>query len=87
MEFFFTMRKLIIALIGTAMLLSAAGCGNKDILNTNYTYTKAIITLENGEVIEGEIENWTDYGDQIQVTMDGNVYLVHSSNITLINER
>ena len=83
------MRKLIIALIGTAMLLSAAGCVNKDILDTNYTYTKAIITLENGEVIEGEIENWTDYsdGDQIQVTMDGNVYLVHSSNITLINER
>ena len=83
------MRKLIIALIGTAMLLSAAGCGNKDILDTNYTYTKAIITLENGEVIEGEIENWTDYsdGDQIQVAMDGNVYLVHSSNITLINER
>lgn len=83
------MRKKIIAialLIGSMTVL--AGCGNKDFLDTVYTFNKAIISLPDGEIVEGEVQNWTDYadGDQIQVTIDGIVYLVHSSNITLIND-
>lgn len=81
-------KKFMITAIGAMLMAILISCGNKDIFDTNYTYTKAIISLPNGEVIEGEVENWTDYadGDQIQVTIDGDVYLVHSSNITLINE-
>ena len=83
------MRKKIIAialLIGSMTVL--VGCGNKDFLDTVYTFNKAIISLPDGEIVEGEVQNWTDYadGDQIQVTIDGIVYLVHSSNITLIND-
>lgn len=82
--------KKIIAIILSALMLVATltGCGNKDMWDTNYTYDRAIISMPDGTILEGKISNWTDYedGDQIQVTIDGKVYLVHSSNIVLINE-
>ena len=71
-----------------ALALGLTGCGNKDMWDTVYTFDKAIISLPNGNIIEGEVESWTDYedGDQIQVTIDGVIYLVHSSNVILIND-
>ena len=65
-----------------------AGCGNKQLLDTTYTFDYAIIQLPNGEVVEGKITSWTDYedGDQIQVKIDGKVYLVHAEDIVLIAE-
>lgn len=83
------MKKIIAVSLSALMLVAMlTGCGNKDLWDTNYTYDKAIISMPNGTVLEGKIDNWTDYedGDQIQVTIDGVVYLVHSSNIVLINE-
>ena len=64
------------------------GCGNKTFIDTTYTFDKAIIRLPNDEVIEGKVQSWTDYerGDQIQVKINGNVYLVHSEDIVLIQE-
>ena len=40
------------------------------------------------DVVEGQIDNWRDYedGDQIQVQIDGKIYLVHSSDIVLIQD-
>ena len=63
--------------------------GNKDWFDTTYKYDKAIIALQDGTIVQGEVQNWTDYedGDQLQVKVDGKVYLVHSSNVTLIKER
>ena len=82
--------KKIIAIILSALMLVATltGCGNKDMWDTNYTYDRAIISMPDGTILEGKVSNWADYedGDQIQVTIDGKVYLVHSSNIVLINE-
>lgn len=83
------MKKIIAIILSTLMLVATlTGCGNKDMWDTNYTYDKAIISMPDGTILEGKISNWTDYedGDQIQVTIDGKVYLVHSSNIVLINE-
>ena len=83
------MKKLI-ALTLTIIVLcgSLVGCGNKQLFDTTYSFERAIIYLPNGEVVEGEVEAWTDYedGDQIQVKIDGKTYLVHSSNIVLISE-
>ena len=64
------------------------GCGNRQIFDTTYTFDRAIILLQDGTVIDGKVDNWTDFesGDQIQVKIDGITYLVHSSNITLISE-
>lgn len=60
--------------------------GNKQVIDTVYTYDYAILELPNGEVVEGNVENWRDYeGDQLQIKIDGKIYLVHSSDAVLIN--
>ena len=74
-----------IILFGGVCLTS---CGNKTVFDTTYTFNRAIVKLADGTIVDGKLQNWTDYedGDQIQVKINGNTYLVHSSNITLIQE-
>ena len=66
--------------------LTLSGC-NKQIVDLTYSYEYAILSLPNGEVVEGKVSSWTDFeeGDQIQVRIEGKTYLVHSSNIVLIS--
>lgn len=83
------MKKILVAILLLAsMVLAFSSCGNKQVFDTTYTFDKAIITLPNGQIIEGKIDSWRDYddGDQIQVKINGTVYLVHSSNVVLIEE-
>jgi hypothetical protein len=82
------MRKFIILAVSIVSLFILNSC-NKTIVDTTYTFDKAIINLGE-EYITINVKSWTDYqdGDQIQVTADdGTTYLVHSSNITLIKEK
>ena len=85
------MKKIIALLIAVVMVLSMAlittGC-NKQLVDLTYSYEYAIISLPNGEVVEGKVSSWTDFedGDQIQVKINGKTYLVHSSNIVLISD-
>ena len=82
------MKKFVCAMLIAVMLLTVlCGC-NKQLFDTTYSFERAIVNLPNGEVIEGDVQSWTDYedGDQIQVKIDGKTYLVHSSNIVLISE-
>lgn len=76
---------IIVSIVGGILL---AGCGNKTMFDTTYTFDRVILALPNGEIIEGDVERWCDYedGDQIQVEIDGVTYLVHSSNVVLIAE-
>ncbi len=61
------------------------GCGNQDMWDTVYTYDYAYILLPNGEVVEGEVDKWSDYeGDQLQITIEGNVYLTDTTRAVLI---
>lgn len=80
------MKKPLLALILSLLLFALSACGNKQIFDTTYTFTRAILSLPDGTVISGEVESWRDYddGDQIQVKIDGVTYLVHSSNCVLI---
>ena len=73
-------------LVASGSIIS--GCGNKTFIDTTYTFDKAIIRLPNDEIVEGRVQSWTDYenGDQIQVKINGNIYLVHSEDIVLIQE-
>ena len=82
------MKKIGAFLLAVALCAAFAACGNRQILDTTYTYDRAIISLPNGEVVDGKIQSWRDYedGDQIQVTVDGKTYLVHSTNIALNND-
>ena len=69
------------------LILLLAGC-NKQMVDMTYSYEYAIISLPNGEVVEGKVSSWTDFedGDQIQVKIAGKTYLVHSSNVALISD-
>ena len=80
------MKKFIALFLVVILLCCMTGC-NKQLIDTTYSFERAIIYLPNGEIVEGEVSSWKDYeGDQIQVKIDGKTYLVHSSNIVLISE-
>ena len=81
------MKKTLVWLTVLAALLTLTAC-NKQMVDLTYSYERAILSLPNGEVVEGKVSSWTDFedGDQIQVRIDGKTYLVHSSNIVLISD-
>ena len=76
-----------------AMVMISLYTRNKDMWGTNDTFDTAICYSDFdgdgvGEWKTFEINNWTNYsdGDSIQIkTKDGDVYLFHASNCTLIN--
>lgn len=82
------MKKIVGFVCGAVMLFALAGCGNKTMFDTTYTFNRAVIQMPDGEIIKGDVQTWNDYadGDQIQVKIDGVTYLVHSSNVVLIAE-
>lgn len=80
-------RLIFLGITACIMLLLLTGC-NYDMVDTKYSFDRAVIQLPNGEVIDGKVESWRDFedGDQLQVKIDGNTYLVHSNNCVLIDE-
>ena len=66
-------------------LMFLTGC-NKQIVDLTYKFDYAIISLPNGEIVEGKVQSWKDYedGDQIQVKVSDTTYLVHAANVALI---
>lgn len=86
----FKMKKTVLWLIIIAALVCAvllAAC-NTQIIDTTWKFNRAVISLPNGEVIDGAVESWRDYedGDQLQVKIDGVTYLTHAANVVLIYE-
>lgn len=81
-------KKLLAAIPRARMALSLAGCGNRQMIDLTYSYKYAIISLPNGEIIEGKVESWKDFedGDQLQITVDGVTYLVHATDAALMTE-
>ena len=81
------MKKWIAFCFVLASLAVLTGC-NKQMVDLTYSYERAILSLPNGEIVEGKVSSWTDFedGDQIQVRINGKTYLVHSSNIVLISD-
>ena len=81
------MKKLTTLVLALILMFLMTGC-NKQMVDLTYSYERAVLSLPNGEVIEGKVSSWTDFedGDQIQVRIDGKTYLVHSSNIVLISD-
>lgn len=78
------MKKLLLPIL----LILLVACGNQAIIDTTYTFHRAQIKLPNGEVIEGTVDKWSDYeADQLQITIEGTTYLVHSSNAVLIHQK
>ena len=81
------MKKIFVVIASITMILSMTGC-NRQIIDTTFSYNRAIVHLPDGTVIDGRVQSWKDYedGDQIQVKIDGVTYLVDCMNIVLISE-
>ena len=82
------MKKFVIVMLAAVMLLVVCAACNMQVVDTTWSYEKAIITLPNGDVVEGKVETWREYSDSdmLQVKIDGKSYLTHSVNVVLISE-
>lgn len=80
-------NKRFLWLVVVLMSLLLVGC-NKQLIDTTYSFDRAIISLPNGEIIEGKVQSWKDFddGDQVQVKINEKTYLVHTMNVVLISE-
>ena len=80
-------RKLIAIMVALILIVSMTAC-NVQMVDTTWSYERAIIFLPDGEKIEGRVSSWLDFegSDMIQVKIDGKTYLTHSSNVILISD-
>lgn len=79
---------LILIAVGIFVMFNG-GC-NRQIVDIQYRFEKAMIKMPDGTCKTVSVKSWRDYqdGDQIQVTdKDGNTYLVHACNIMLFSEK
>jgi hypothetical protein len=63
---------------------------NKDLLQLDYNFNKVIIKTPDNQIIKDNVKKWTTYNnkDIAKVELDnGTVYLGHSSDILLYNEK
>ena len=90
-----TKTKIIIAVVVLVVLIAVGFTiywenthGNRSLIDTKYRFSRAIISLPNGEVVDGKVSSWFDYNDSdaVQITIDGKTYLTHYANVCLIND-
>lgn len=79
---------LVTLIVGSILMIGAFAFqtfnGNRTIIDTKFYYDYAIVQLADGSIIEGKVDSWRDYeGEQIQVTINGETWLVHSANISM----
>ena len=51
-------KRIVLVLLLVAMCFGLCACGNKDMWDTVYTYDRAIISLADGSVVTGRVQNW-----------------------------
>lgn len=80
---------LTVAILSSIFSLSACHPSNKQMFVTTWSFRWVIIQLGNGELIEGTVESWKDFGnsDVVQFTVNGVTYLTHYSNVILCTEK
>ena len=81
-------KKIVLVAVLFVILLIATSCSNRAFFDTAYNFDTAIVYLSDGSIVSGKVQSWLDFedGDQIQVKIDGITYLVHSSNVTLMDK-
>lgn len=80
-------KRIALALVMVIAALLLASCCNKDSLNSVDTYYEAVIGMPDGTVVCGEVQTWNrhSYCDILKVKIDGVTYVVHSSDVVLMN--
>ena len=75
---------IVVGIVAFGAIMIQTFVGNRTIIDTKFYYDYAIVHLANGEVIEGKVDSWRDYeGEQLQLTINGETWLVHSTNVSL----
>lgn len=81
-------RIIIAAAVICSIVMTTVGVKafNKGFFDFNNAFNYCQIKMPDGSIVEGTVEKWWDYedGDQLQVRINGNVYLTHSSNMVLV---
>ena len=78
------MKKFISSVVVVIGLLASLTACNKQVIDLTYSYSWAQFKMPDGSIVEGKVDNWTDYeGEQVQVTIDGTTYLVSSINLVM----
>lgn len=59
------MKNRIICVVACMMMLvgciGLCSCGNYRVFDTTFTYSWAQIKLPDGTIVQGKVDNWTDY--------------------------
>jgi len=77
-------KKIVFAVVLTATML--VGC-NRQIIDFTYSFDYAIIKMPDGSIVGGKVQSWADYeGEQLQIVIDGNTYLVNSVNVVMMTQ-
>ena len=73
------------------LALFLCGCiGNKQIVDTTYTYKKAIVKMPDGEAKKIELSSWADYENSDAISIigkNGEHIYTHLNNVVLIGEQ
>ncbi len=77
---------IVVLLIAGFVIYWNTNIGNRQVMDTQYRFSRAIVKLPNGEVVEGKLSSWLDFDDSdvIQVKIDGKTYLTSYTNVCLI---
>lgn len=79
------MKKIIAIVLVFIFAVFLSGC-NMQMIDTTYSFDYATIYSPGGEIVaQGKVQSWKDFddGDQLQVKIDGVMYLTHASNVIL----
>ena len=78
----------VVLLIVGAVIYWQTHIGNRQLMDVNYHFDRAILKLPNGEIVEGKLNSWLDFDDSdvIQVKIDGTTYLTSYVNVCLIDD-
>ena len=84
------MKKIVLlSVIIVALMVCLTACVNYALLDSSWKFDRALIELPGGEVIEVQVDSWTDADDGEQITIksaDGKVYLTSSYNCVMIKD-
>ena len=81
------MKTKIVTLIAAGVLtIGLTGRGNRQLIDTTYTFSKVMIAMPNGTVVEGKVQSWKDWenSDTVQVKIGDITYWTHASNVVLM---
>ncbi len=79
---------ILVVLVAVFVIYWNTNIGNRQLMDTQYHFDRAIVRLPNGEVVEGKLSSWLDFdnSDVIQVKIDGKTYLTSYTNVCLIDD-